>query len=81
MHRDRYAFTLGGGVINNPGRYLVLLPPINGETAASAAINSLYFTENPGDPLRPGMFRARSITCPGSGSRSATEASASAKRA
>jgi hypothetical protein len=42
----------GGGVIDNPGRYLVLLPPINGETAASAAINSPYFTENPGDPFK-----------------------------
>ncbi len=47
--KDRYALTLGGGQINNPGRYLVLIPPINGETAASAAINSPYFTGNPGD--------------------------------
>ena len=50
--RDLFGFTLGGGMINNPGRYLVLLPPINGETAASAAINSPYFTENPGDPFK-----------------------------
>ncbi len=50
--RDLYGLTLGGGKINNPGRYLVLLPPINGETAASAAINSPYFTENPGDPFK-----------------------------
>jgi hypothetical protein len=49
---DLFGFTLGGGVINNPGRYLVLLPPINGETAASAALNSPYFTENPGDPFK-----------------------------
>ena len=27
---DRYGLTLGGGKINNPDRYLVLLPPING---------------------------------------------------
>jgi hypothetical protein len=47
-----YGLTLGGGQINNPGRYLVLLPPINGETAASAAINSPYFTENPGNPYK-----------------------------
>ena len=46
--RDRYAMTLGGGRINNPGRYLVLLPPINGATAASG---TPYFTENPGDPF------------------------------
>jgi hypothetical protein len=50
--KDRYGLTLGGGKINNPGRYLVLLPPINGMTAASAAINSPYFTENPGDPYK-----------------------------
>ena len=31
---DRFGVTLGGGAINNPGRYLVLLPPINGATAA-----------------------------------------------
>lgn len=39
---------LGGRTINNPGRYLELLPPINGATAASA---TPYFTENPGDPF------------------------------
>jgi hypothetical protein len=50
--RDRYALTLGGGQINNPGRYLVLDPPINGETAASAAVNAPYFTGNPSDPFR-----------------------------
>jgi Putative beta-barrel porin-2, OmpL-like. bbp2 len=50
--RDKYALTLGGGRINNPGRYLVLIPPINGATAPSAAINSPYFTENPGDPFK-----------------------------
>jgi hypothetical protein len=46
---DKYGFTLGGGRINNPGRYLVLLPPINGATAASG---TPYFTENPGDPYK-----------------------------
>jgi hypothetical protein len=50
--RDKYALTLGGGRINNPGRYLVLIPPINGATAPSAAVNSPYFTENPGDPFK-----------------------------
>jgi len=49
---DKYAFTIGGGQINNPGRYLVLLPPINGESASSAAINAPYFTGNPGDPFK-----------------------------
>jgi hypothetical protein len=47
--KDRYGFTLGGGEINNPGRYLVLLPPINGATATSG---TPYFTENPGDPFK-----------------------------
>lgn len=46
---DRYAVTVGGGGIDNPGRYLVLLPPING---ASAASGTPYFTESPGDPYK-----------------------------
>ena len=49
---DKFALTLGGGQINNPGRYLVLVPPINGETAASAALNSPYFPFNPSDPFK-----------------------------
>jgi hypothetical protein len=47
--RNRYGLTLGGGKISNPGRYLVLLPPINGATAASG---TPYFTENPGDQFK-----------------------------
>jgi hypothetical protein len=47
--RDKFGLTLGGGKINNPGRYLVLIPPINGATAASG---TPYFTENPGDPFK-----------------------------
>jgi hypothetical protein len=46
---DRLAFTVGGGAITNPGRYLVLLPPINGATASSG---TPYFTANPGDPYQ-----------------------------
>jgi hypothetical protein len=52
FHNDLFGLTVGGGQINNPGRYLVLLPPINGETAITAATNSPYFTENPGDPFK-----------------------------
>jgi len=52
FHRDLFGLTLGGGQINNPGRYLVLIPPINGETAITAATNSPYFTGNPGDPFK-----------------------------
>jgi hypothetical protein len=44
--KDLYAVTLGGGQMNNPGRYLTLLPPINGATATTG---SPYFTENGGD--------------------------------
>jgi hypothetical protein len=47
--KDKLGLTLGGGKINNPGRYLVLLPPINGATAASG---TPYFTENPGDQFK-----------------------------
>jgi hypothetical protein len=50
--KDTFGLTIGGGQINNPGRYLVLDPPINGETAPSAAINAPYFTGNPGDRFK-----------------------------
>jgi hypothetical protein len=46
---DKAAITVGGGAINNPGRYLVLLPPINGATAFTG---SPYFTESPGNPYK-----------------------------
>jgi len=49
FHHDRYGFTLGTGAINNPGRYLVLMPPINGATAFSG---TPYFTANPGDQFK-----------------------------
>ena len=49
FHKDMFGFTVGGGAINNPGRYLVLLPPINGATASTG---TPYFTENPGDPYK-----------------------------
>jgi len=48
-HGEHYAGTIGGGAIDNPGRYLVLLPSINGATALSG---TPYFTENPGDPFK-----------------------------
>jgi hypothetical protein len=49
FHKDLFGLTIGGGRISNPGRYLVLLPPINGATAATG---TPYFTENPGDPYK-----------------------------
>src|SRR5580765_7444967 len=47
--KDLYGLTVGGGQMNNPGRYLVLLPPINGADAISG---TPYFTANPGDPFK-----------------------------
>ncbi|MBI3405436.1 MAG: outer membrane beta-barrel protein [Acidobacteria bacterium] len=49
FHKNLFALTLGGGAITNPGRYLVLLPPINGATAFSG---TPYFTANPGDKYK-----------------------------
>ena len=46
LHKDLLGLTLGGGMMSNPGRYLTLLPPINGADAISG---SPYFTGNPGD--------------------------------
>jgi hypothetical protein len=45
FHRDMFGITLGGGVMDNPGRYLTLLPPINGADAVSG---SPYFPASPG---------------------------------
>ena len=47
--KDTYGLTIGGGAMDNPGRYLTLLPPINGADAISG---SPYFTQNPGDPYK-----------------------------
>lgn len=49
FYKDLFGLTLGTGKINNPGRYLVLLPPINGATATTG---TPYFTENPGDKYK-----------------------------
>jgi hypothetical protein len=45
FNKDRLALTLGGGEMSNWGRYLTLLPPIDGADAVSG---TPYFTENPG---------------------------------
>ena len=54
--QNRFGLTLGGGAISNPGRYLVLTPPINGATAFTGfsgvdANNQPVWTQNPGDPF------------------------------
>ena len=45
FHKDLWGLTLGGGEMSNWGRYLTLLPPIDGADAVSG---TPYFTENPG---------------------------------
>jgi hypothetical protein len=45
FHKDLLGLTLGGGEMSNWGRYLTLLPPING---ADAVTGSVYFPEVPG---------------------------------
>ena len=46
LKKDLFAVTLGGGQMNNPGRYLTLLPP---STAPRPSRGTPYFTENGGD--------------------------------
>jgi hypothetical protein len=46
---DHYGVTVGYGVLDNPGRYLTLLPPINGADAISG---SPYFPASPGTPYK-----------------------------
>jgi hypothetical protein len=60
FHKDLFAVTLGGGEMNNTGRYLTLLPPIDGAWAASG---TPYFTENPANRPKCGIVRSISSTC------------------
>jgi BMFP domain-containing protein YqiC len=46
-HHDLFAVTLGGGQINNKGRYLALVLPVNGADAISG---TPYFPAYPGAP-------------------------------
>ncbi len=46
---EKFAFSYGGGVVSNPGRYLALIPPIDG---ANATTGSVYFPEAPGLPFK-----------------------------
>jgi len=47
--KDLYGLTIGGGAMTNPGRYLTLLPPING---ADAEFGSPYFSQSPGNQFK-----------------------------
>jgi Putative beta-barrel porin-2, OmpL-like. bbp2 len=70
FHKDLFAFTLGGGAINNPGRYLVLLPPIDGATAITGTPISQKIRETstkPGTPQRHSTM-CRSSSSPGASS-------------
>ncbi len=49
FHHNLFALTFGIGGILNPGRYLVLLPPINGATAVSG---TPFFPESPGTDFK-----------------------------
>jgi len=49
FHKDLLGLTVGGGYLDNPGRYLTLLPPINGATAVSG---SPYFATYPGSTFK-----------------------------
>ncbi len=59
---DKIGLTAGGGAMRNPGRYIVLLPPINGATAVSG---TPYFTTNPGDRFDAWDFEATGDYMPG----------------
>ncbi|HXL72390.1 MAG TPA: outer membrane beta-barrel protein, partial [bacterium] len=51
FNHDTLAFTFGGGFMYNPGEYLALLPPINGDTGANYSndpVANAAFTELPG---------------------------------
>ncbi len=52
---DHFAMTLGGGFLNNAGRYLVLTPPIQGQNATTTAN---YFSQNPGDAFHAWDYTA-----------------------
>jgi len=54
--KDRYALTLGGGQINNPGRYLVLVPPINGDGAVGGGQRPLLHRKPLGSVQGLGFF-------------------------
>ena len=54
FHHNKFAWTFGGGVMNNPGRYLVLAPtgdasPFPNPYSPTQAAGTHPFTENPGD--------------------------------
>ena len=54
--RDKFAWTIGGGVMKNPGRYLVLYPtgqasPLPNANDPTKTEGAFPFSANPGDPF------------------------------
>lgn len=55
--RDKFAWTVGGGVMSNPGRYLVLYPtgdasPLPNPTNPTTTAGTHPFSASPGDPFQ-----------------------------
>lgn len=56
FHHNRYAWTIGGGWMDNPGRYLVLYPtgqasPLPNPNNPTTTEGAFPFSANPGDPF------------------------------
>lgn len=54
--KNKFAWTIGGGYMKNPGRYLVLYPtgqasPLPNPTNPTATAGSFPYSANPGDPF------------------------------
>lgn len=56
LYKNRFAWTFGGGYINNPGRYLVLYPtgqasPLPNPSNPTQTAGAYPYSANPGDPF------------------------------
>lgn len=57
FHQNKFAWTIGGGVMQNPGRYLVLYPtgdasPLPNPTNPTVTAGTHPFSANPGDQFK-----------------------------
>jgi hypothetical protein len=57
FHKNKFAWTIGGGVMTNPGRYLVLYPtgqasPLPSAVNPTQTEGTYAFTANPGDQFK-----------------------------
>jgi hypothetical protein len=46
----KFSFTAGGGFVNNPGQYLLLVPPVNGATAVNYGQQVAAYDNGPAGP-------------------------------